>query len=85
MNSECCCMVQKSLEICLTRETETHIETKDLSTQTILIPDAKATLEKHIKTEDKESALCCIDGRPPHSKVRIRPGEYSLEQSQGWT
>ena len=63
MNSECCSiqrtsrnreirMVQKILEICLS---ETHAsgnrvaQTKSLSFQAMLIPDAKATMEKECK------------------------------------
>ena len=37
------------------------------------------------KTKGKESPHCCIDGHPPHSKVRVHPGEHSQEQSQVWT
>ena len=58
----------------------------------MLIPDAKATMEKKWKevikkthkTKGKGSPLCCIDGHPPHPKVRVHPGECSREQSQVW-
>ena len=80
-------MVQKILEIC---PSETHAsgnreaQIKDLSTQALWIPDAKATMEKEWKEvikkaqkkpRGKESPLCCIDGHSPHSKVRVHPGE----------
>ena len=39
---------------------------------------------RHIKTQDKGSPLWCIDGHPPHSRVRVHPGEYSQDQSQVW-
>ena len=89
-------MVQKTLEICLS---ETHAsgnrqaQTKDLSFQTMLIPDEKGDNEKGMKgghkegtqkTKGKESPLCCIDGHPPHPKVRVHPGECSQEQFQVW-
>ena len=31
------------------------------------------------------SALCYIDGHPPHSEVRVHPGECSKEQFQEWS
>ena len=89
-------MFQKTLEMCLS---ETHAsgnreaQTSDLSFQAILISKCKGDSGKgmkgghkrrHIKTQDKGSPLCCIDGHPPHSKVRVHPGEYSQEQSQVW-
>ena len=37
------------------------------------------------RNNNKESPLCCIDGHPPHPKVRVHPGECSPEQSQVWT
>ena len=36
------------------------------------------------KQKVRKVPLCCIDGHPPHSKVRVHPGECSLEQSQVW-
>ena len=36
------------------------------------------------KTKGKESPLFCIDGHPPHPKVRVHPGECSKKQSQVW-
>ena len=33
---------------------------------------------------NKESPLCYIGGHPPHSEVRVHPGECSEEQSQEW-
>ena len=86
-------MVQMTLEICLS---ETHAsvnrdaQTKDLSSQAMLIPDVKATMEKgweevikkaHTKTKGKESPLCCIDRHPPHLKVQEHTRECSQEQS----
>ena len=86
-------MVQMTLEICLS---ETHAsgnrdaQTKDLSSQAMLIPDVKATMEKgweevikkaHTKTKGKESPLCCIDRHPPHLKVQEHTRDWSQEQS----
>ena len=42
----------------------------------------KGSHKKAHKTNGKESPLCCIDGHPPHPKVRVHPGECSQEQSQ---
>ena len=36
------------------------------------------------KQKGKESPLCCIDGHPPYSKVRVHPGECSQEKFQVW-
>ena len=34
------------------------------------------------RNNNEESPLCYIDGHPPHSEVRVHPGECSKEQSQ---
>ena len=32
---------------------------------------------RHSKSKGKESPLCCIDGHPPHSKVRVHPWAFA--------
>ena len=44
----------------------------------------RRTQRRHTKTKGKESPLCCIDGHPPHPKVRVHRWECSQEQSQVW-
>ena len=44
----------------------------------------KGNSEKGMEGGRKESPLCCIDGHPPHPKVRVHPGECSQEQPQVW-
>ena len=92
MNSDCCSVQRTSViesyvwfrKLWRSALSETHasgnraVWTTDLSSQAILIPDEKATMEKEwkeatekafIKTKNKESPLCCIDGYPSNSKV----------------
>ena len=47
--------------------------------------DSRCKGDNGTKTKGKESPLCCIDGHPPHSKVRVHPAEHSQEQSRVWT
>ena len=36
------------------------------------------------QNNNKGSPLYCVGGHPPHSEVRVHPGECSQEQSQEW-
>ena len=77
-------MVQKTLEICLS---ETHAsgnreaQTKDLSSEVMLIPDEKATMEKGMKGGHREGTQkqkvwkvhFCFDGLHHLQKYEYNP------------
>ena len=79
-------MVQKSLEVCLS-ETHASGSTNERSfTPSNIDSRCEGDNGKGMKGGDKEgtakqkakeSPLCCIDGDPSHSKVRVLPREYS--------
>ena len=82
-------MVQTILETCLSETLASgnrKVWIKDLSHQEMLIPDAKATMEKEWKKvikkalkKDKESPFCRIDGHPLIQKFVYTLWESSKE------